>query len=389
LRKVVLGLIVVLFVFALSGCGVVRVNPDRDREQVVATFNDGEILKGEVIDRFDSMKLQMGITEEMENDPAQSESILMAKGQILDSMIDERITEKKAYEAGFTVRDEDIAEAQANFDEQLLNYADFLREQDDEAAREGVDYVERAREVFNTELERMGFTEEAYIETVALQTMLQEFRESLVSDVVADAEQVQNYYDMQLELQRTSPNPVGQDDIPLIRDASARVKHILISLPEEDQTEYRRLRTEGLNDDADTYLAERLELIRPQAQAILDRANAGEDFELLIETYGEDPGMIDNEEGYTVTAGGGFIPEFEEASLALTEIGQISDLVGGQFGFHIIRLYEQTPEHTYTFEEVREQIQELLNGRMRSTRLNELLATWREEANIVRFTDRL
>lgn len=389
MRKVVLGLIVVLFVFALSGCGVVRVNPDRDREQVVATFNDGEILKGEVIDRFDSMKLQMGITEEMENDPAQSESILMAKGQILDSMIDERITEKKAYEAGFTVRDEDIAEAQANFDEQLLNYADFLREQDDEAAREGVDYVERAREVFNTELERMGFTEEAYIETVALQTMLQEFRESLVSDVVADAEQVQNYYDMQLELQRTSPNPVGQDDIPLIRDASARVKHILISLPEEDQTEYRRLRTEGLNDDADTYLAERLELIRPQAQAILDRANAGEDFELLIETYGEDPGMIDNEEGYTVTAGGGFIPEFEEASLALTEIGQISDLVGGQFGFHIIRLYEQTPEHTYTFEEVREQIQELLNGRMRSTRLNELLATWREEANIVRFTDRL
>lgn len=382
---IVIGLISVF----LAGCAFVRVNPDRDMAQVVARFAGEEILKGEVIDIFDRQKELWGITEEMEQDPEARETILSVKKQILDNLVDEKIVEIKAKEAGFTAREEDIDKAQEDFNEQLLSYAEFLKEQDEEAEREGVDYEQRAREVFEGELEAMGLTEREYIEMVALHARVQEFRESKVAGIEAKQEQVQEYYDKQLEVQKANPAQVAEGEVELMRAPAARVKHILIALPDEEQAEYRRLRGEGLNDEAEVYLAEKLEAIRPEAQAILVRARAGEDFEELIATYGEDPGMVDNEEGYRVTSGGGFIPPFEEAALALDEVGQISDLAGGQFGYHIIRLYEKIPGHIYTMEEKGEEIETLLDSRMQETEWNSIMETWREEANITKYTERL
>jgi hypothetical protein len=367
----------------------VRVNPERDRAQVVARFAGQEILKGEVLDAFDRQKELWGITEEMERDPEARESILSIKKQILDTLIDNKLVEGKAIEAGFTVREEDITKAQEDFNEQLQSYAEFLREQDEEAQRAGVDYEQRAREFFDEQLQAIGYTEREYIEMVALNTRVQEFRESKLAGIEATKEQVQEYYDTQLQLQEANPAQVTEGELELTRAPAARVKHILIALPDEEQAEYRRLRGEGLNNEAESYLAEKLEAIRPKAQEVLAKARAGEDFEALIETYGEDPGMVDNEEGYTVTLGGGFIPQFEVAALALEEVGQISDLVGGQFGYHIIKLYEKIPGHIYTLEEKREEIEALLDSRMQETEWNSLMETWREEANITRFTERL
>ncbi len=389
MKKLGLAIAIGMISVFLSGCALVRVNPERDRAQVVARFTGKEILKGEVIDIFDRQKELWGITEEMERDPQVRETIISAKKQILDNLIDERIVENKAIEAGFTVREEDLSKAQEEFNQQLLSYAEFLREQDDEAERVGVDYEQRAREFFDEQLQAIAMTEREYIEMMALQGRVQEFRESKLAGIEALQEQVQEYYNKQLEVQKANPAQVAEDDVELMREIAAWVKHILIALPDEEQAEYRRLRGEGLNDEADAYIAERLEAIRPEAQKILVRAKAGEDFEALIETYGEDPGMVDNEEGYRVTMGGGFIPQFEEAALALEEVGQISDLVGGQFGYHIIRLYEKIPGHIYTLEEKREEIEALLDSRMQEAEWNLLMETWREEANITKYTERL
>ena len=75
-----------------------------------------------------------------------------------------------------------------------------------------------------------------------------------------------------------------------------------------------------------------------RATSILERALAGEDFDSLIATYGEDPGMVANPEGYTFTEGM-MVPEFEAATRIL-EVGEISPLVPTNFGFHIIKRVE-------------------------------------------------
>jgi len=80
-----------------------------------------------------------------------------------------------------------------------------------------------------------------------------------------------------------------------------------------------------------------------KAEELLERALAGEDFDTLIQTYGEDPGMITYPDGYTFVRGD-MVPEFESATIEL-EIGEISGLVISDFGIHIIKRTEPDPEN--------------------------------------------
>ena len=80
------------------------------------------------------------------------------------------------------------------------------------------------------------------------------------------------------------------------------------------------------------------------ATALLARARAGEDFAMLVQTYGEDPGMQREPDGYTFVAGA-MVEPFYEATKAL-EIGEISDLVPTSFGIHIIlRIEPPNPQN--------------------------------------------
>jgi len=70
------------------------------------------------------------------------------------------------------------------------------------------------------------------------------------------------------------------------------------------------------------------------AASLLERALAGEDFDMLVSEYGQDPGMFANPDGYTFGPGE-MVPEFEDATRELA-IGEISGLVRSFFGYHII-----------------------------------------------------
>ena len=92
----------------------------------------------------------------------------------------------------------------------------------------------------------------------------------------------------------------------------------------------------------EAYMVVEVDDAQERAQALYARAQAGEDFDLLIAMYGEDPGMQGNTEGYTFRIGD-MVPEFELATLML-EIGEISQPVRSDFGYHIILRTEPIPE---------------------------------------------
>lgn len=106
----------------------------------------------------------------------------------------------------------------------------------------------------------------------------------------------------------------------VLSDNYIRVKHILIQADPND--------------------AEKKAL----AEKLCRRIKNGEDFEKLLEEYGEDPGMMTNPDGYLIDSygftpdGSQMIQEFTDASVAL-KVDGVSAVVPTSYGFHIIKRY--------------------------------------------------
>ena len=73
------------------------------------------------------------------------------------------------------------------------------------------------------------------------------------------------------------------------------------------------------------------------AKEVLAKVKAGEDFTVLAKEYSEDPSVADNDGDMGYFPRGVMVPEFEEAAFAL-EVGEISELVKTDYGYHIIKV---------------------------------------------------
>lgn len=89
-----------------------------------------------------------------------------------------------------------------------------------------------------------------------------------------------------------------------------------------------------------TYVCAKHVLVEDEktAQEVYKKAAAGEDFDSLIQQYGQDPGMAYYPEGYVFTLGE-MVESFEATAYAL-EVGAISEPVASNFGYHIIKREE-------------------------------------------------
>ncbi|GHU64880.1 hypothetical protein AGMMS49983_11570 [Clostridia bacterium] len=96
---------------------------------------------------------------------------------------------------------------------------------------------------------------------------------------------------------------------------------------------------------------------RAELEAILARAQAGEDFAELAKEYSEDPGSAERggDVGYFGESNN-FVPEFSAAALTLENVGDISDIVETDYGYHIIKLTDRQEATTQSLSEVRESI---------------------------------
>lgn len=373
--------IISLFVSAV-GCDTVKVDPEKDRQRVVAKVDGDEILKGEFLDLYNQYKGIYGITDEVEDNPEYKDTIAQVKGMILDQLITEKIVYNKAVESGFKVDDE----AKADIKKQILGELEESLKLDEE---NGEDVEELAKEQLAEYLELSGMTEDEFWELAAKQEKINQFAEELLAEVEVTDADIKEYYEKQLKEQKENPDTIDMAPLQLHRPAGyIRVKHILIELPEDVRLEHAKLLSEQKDKEAEELLQKELKNIEPKAKDVLEKAKSGENFEKLIEEYNFDTGM-DIEEGYVINEDTNFVESFKDAAFSLKKEGDISDLVASDYGYHIIKLYEVLPEKDYTLDETKDIIREIVDSEKKNEKWASLIEEWEEEAKIKRYEKRL
>jgi len=108
------------------------------------------------------------------------------------------------------------------------------------------------------------------------------------------------------------------------------------------------------------------------------RLEEGEDFVELVRKESDDS----QNDGHLGEFGRGrMVPPFEKAAFAL-EVGELSQPVRTQFGWHLIQLHERSEPVLTPYEEVREQVIEYLQERRKDKVFEEFLDGLKEKAEI-------
>jgi peptidyl-prolyl cis-trans isomerase C len=101
-----------------------------------------------------------------------------------------------------------------------------------------------------------------------------------------------------------------------------------------------------------------------KATAVLADVKAGKDFAALAKQHSEDPGSGANGGDLGYFQRGQMVPPFEQAAFSLA-VGQTSELVKSDFGFHIIRVTDKQEGRMQPLAEVQADIEEYLLGQNR------------------------
>jgi len=120
---------------------------------------------------------------------------------------------------------------------------------------------------------------------------------------------------------------------------------------------------------------------KAKAKEVLAKAKAGEDFAKLAEKYSEGPSASRGGKLGSFTRGR-MVKPFEEAAFSMG-VGEISDLVKTEFGYHIIKVTDKKEASGKEFEEKKEELRKELVAQKEKEAVNNWLEEVRDSAKIV------
>ena len=398
MKKLIRLLAVALAVMMLAGCSLVTVNEEKI---VVATVGDETITKADFNEGFNALLSQYGYTQDSEEIADQLKTL---KENYIAQMVEDKVLERKIKELGLDqVTDEEKAAAEQEiqdwYDEQYAALVENFKTDDTVEDPEA-----KAAETIENYLGQYGLTLDQMKENSVASISSDKLYDYVTKDVTVTEEEAKIEF----------ANKVAAAKEKYDADLSAYVsdfengatiyytpkgcyyiKHILISLTDEQKQDIKNLRAdddETVAATADEKREEYLLTIREKAESVLKLVDEGGDFEALMEEYGEDPGMKNEayKNGYLTYAGDtGFVTEFADACAALTEDGMTSGLVASDFGYHIIRRVSTVPSGEATFEDVKDSLMESMLTDKKSTTYDQQVEAWVKEVNPDIKTDKL
>jgi len=377
LRLMAAAMTLILAMTALVGCSAVVTDP------VVAKVGDVEIKYSTFYNAF-AQYAQYGIIDTSTALTAQE-----GRDMIMEMLVDSVVPMAQAKKEGLTLTDEETeaakADALAMMDSYLDTYMDEAIEDEAErkaAAIKAFDAAYKAADLNYADL--LVEMEKEYVDNALGSKLIAELYATVAEPTDED---IQARYDEELaadvEAYAADPSQYYNDDMYYSYYGNLRplqapeglyyVKHILIKNAENADEE---------DKDRD---------YKALAQEVMDKINTGDDFEVLIAEYNEDQGMESNPEGYIIGADfeGVYDEAFQKAAAELKKEGDVSGLVEGSYGIHIIKRYGDVSTEPVALDEVKEDIRNLILSELQNELYTAKVAEWKESLDIVTYDKRV
>lgn len=377
IMKVVLFVIIIFFIFAGYFTGTLfSGNPDK-----VAEVEGAEITNAQVQQRLDRVRQQMG--QQFDQQYATEASQKLLREQIKQQLINEQVIKANLNKAGLTASEEQIKTWIREFPQfqiggiyspeqakLIMAQMGWSEDQLRQYARQQI-----AQEQLNQGLGAtnfaLGYEVDSYYR---LQEQSRDVRyvrvsqEDFADSVDVTSEEIEEYY-QQNQSQFEQPEKVNLRYVRLSTEQLAKSYKEQIS--EEQVQEYYEANKANYQDPAEILVAHILidnsvDGAESKANDLLTQLKEGADFAELAKEHssdtfsGENGGQLDWVDAVPTSdenpTGTGWVPEFESAALALSNVGDMTDIVETQYGYHIIKLVDKKEGQTTPLAEVEDDI---------------------------------
>jgi len=269
---------------------------------------------------IDQLNRQMAMSGQKPDD----KEMPALKQKVLDNLIGRELLRQEAAKRGLTVDDAEV-------NAQLEAYKQHSPTGD-----------------FSEVLKHMNMTEAALKDHIASQLAVKKLvDEDLASKIVVTPEEAKKFYDENQNMFKT-PEMV-------------RASHILVGVDKGATAEQK---------------AQALEKIK----GIQKRLQNGEDFAAVAKEVSDCPSK--NQGGdLNFFSKGQMVPPFEKAAFSM-KVGDTSDIVETEFGYHIIKLTDKKPEGTVSFDEAKPRIEQHLKAQKVAEEMSKYIDSLKAKAKI-------
>jgi len=292
-------------------------------DKIIAVVNDEIITQSEFNKIFEPYLQRIEQTYQGNDKEG---VIKKAKEALLQRLIDDMLIAQEAKKAGASIKDAEVMDVLRDMlVKQNMKMEDFLKKQESEGHS-----LESIKTEIRGHMMRMRL-----------------MRREIQSKIMVSDQEIGEYYNKHRDQYE------GHE--------SVRIKQILLLLPP------------GADEAAK-------EKIRKKAQQIHQQALSGEPFEALAVKYSQGPTAAQGGDiGYIEK--GATIPEIEAAAFKLP-VGQMSDIIESNTGFHIIKVVDKRGAGLKSINTVREEIKTALENEKLEKKYGEWIVEKREKSYI-------
>ncbi|MGF1758937.1 peptidylprolyl isomerase [Photobacterium sagamiensis] len=366
--KIILSLIILSFVFAGVGSYLAG-----GSQQAAAKIDGQEISQSQFEQAYQNernrMQSQLGdYFATLLGDP---EYVKQFRQSVLDRMVNDVLIEQRANELGLRISDEQIRKA-------IVSMPEFQRD------------GQFDNDMYTTLLRRSGFSPEQFAEYIRTDMLRQQFLTAIqTSDFTLSNEltalrkleaQQRVIRSLTLDLAEFTKNAdISEQEVTAFYEQNPQ----MFTRPEQVKVAYIELSGDGLkdsievsDDDAKADYADNKEKYstaeqrqvshilvqgdsseaKAKADELMTQLKAGADFTQLAQSSSDDTFSAKDGGKLDWFERGVMDPEFEDAAFALSNDGDLSEVVKSSFGYHIIKLNAVKASDVKPFADVRDEI---------------------------------